>query len=97
MMKQRESFEQRMKEMEEEMTKASLGRYKAELESKQQQLKITKKYENQQRELRHCLSYLLGRVGVINMPDFLKEDLACSISEVQVESKELLKVLEEFD
>jgi hypothetical protein len=30
--KQRETFEKRMKEMEEEVTKLSIGRYKVELE-----------------------------------------------------------------
>jgi hypothetical protein len=30
--KQREAFEKRMKEMEEEVTKLSIGRYKVELE-----------------------------------------------------------------
>jgi hypothetical protein len=30
--KQREAFEKRMKEMEEELTKLSIGRYKVELE-----------------------------------------------------------------
>ena len=32
LVKQRDSFEQRMKEMEDEVTKASLNRYKTELE-----------------------------------------------------------------
>lgn len=83
--------------MEDEVTKVSLNRYKIELESKQKLLKVTKKYDDQLREMRHCLGYVLGRVGVTSLPDFLKEDLACSISEVRVESKEFLKTLQEFD
>ena len=43
--KQRESFEVRIKEMEEEITKLSIGRYKVELEQKQKFLKVSKKYD----------------------------------------------------
>ena len=44
--KQRESFEVRIKEMEEEITKLSIGRYKVELEQKQKFLKVSKKYDD---------------------------------------------------
>ena len=43
--KQRESFEVRIKEMEEEITKLSIGRYKVELEQKQKFLKVSKRYD----------------------------------------------------
>ena len=43
--KQRESYEQRMKEMEDEVTNASLTRYKQELDQKQKLLKMTKKLD----------------------------------------------------
>lgn len=47
--------------------------------------------------MRNCLGYLLGRVGVLSVPEFLRESMVASISEVQVESKEMLRVLEEFN
>eukprot|EP00347_Sterkiella_histriomuscorum_P018250 403346225 len=81
MILQRETFEKRMHEMEEEVTKVSLDRYKVELEQKQRFLKMTKKYDEQMRDMRHCLGYVFGRIGLQDVPDFLKEDLAASISE----------------
>lgn len=63
-----------MKEMEEEVTKSSLGRYKAELEAKQKFLKMTKKYDEQLRELRQSLGYVLQKGGVSDIPDFLKAE-----------------------
>lgn len=94
---QRDSFEVRMKEMEEEVTKVSLNRYKNELEQKQKFLKLTKKYDEQLREMRHCLGFVLAKVGINEFPEYLQEDLACSISEVRIQNKDLLKVLERFE
>lgn len=77
-----------MKEMEEEITKSSLTRYKLELEQKQKFLKNTKKYDQQLREMRSCLAYMFGKVGVSNYPEYLNEggrlDMANSISEVSI-------------
>jgi len=39
LLQQRESFEQRLKDMEEEVTKVSLNRYKSELDQKQKYLR----------------------------------------------------------
>lgn len=36
--------------------------------------------------MRHCLGYVFGRIGLQDLPDFLKEDLAASISEVRIEN-----------
>eukprot|EP00347_Sterkiella_histriomuscorum_P014634 403360130 len=97
MILQRETFEKRMHEMEEEVTKVSLDRYKVELEQKQRFLKMTKKYDEQMRDMRHCLGYVFGRIGLQDVPDFLKEDLAASISEVRIENKELVKAMSSFE
>eukprot|EP00347_Sterkiella_histriomuscorum_P011319 403372907 len=97
MILQRETFEKRMHEMEEEVTKVSLDRYKVELEQKQRFLKMTKKYDEQLRDMRHCLGYVFGRIGLQDVPDFLKEDLAASISEVRIENKELVKAMSSFE
>lgn len=47
--------------------------------------------------MRHSLGYIFGRVGLVELPSFLKEDLAASISEVRVENKELVTALSGFD
>lgn len=61
---QRESFEQRLKEMEEEVTKVSIGRYKIELEQKQKYLKTTQRYEEQLRDIRGFSSCVLRELGL---------------------------------
>lgn len=58
---------------------------------------MTKKYDEQLRDMRHCLGYVFNKMGVVDIPDFLKDDLATTISEVRIENKDLVKVLSDFD
>ena len=53
-----------MREMEEEVTKVQLGRYKSELEEKQKMLKWSKKYEGEVRDIRKCMGYIMGKIGM---------------------------------
>lgn len=82
--------------MEEEITKLSLGRYKVELEQKQKFLKVSKKYDEQMKELRTVIGYFIGRLGITNIPDYLKEESSQTISEINV-GKEFSKVIDEFN
>ncbi len=70
--------------MEDEVTKVSLNRYKNELEQKQKFLRLTKRYDEQLRDMRNCLGYVLAKVGINDFPEYLQEDLAQSISEVRI-------------
>ncbi len=58
---------------------------------------MTKKYEDQIRDVKSCLGYVLNRVGVSIIPESIREELTNSISEVRIESKEFTKTLQEFD
>jgi hypothetical protein len=64
LVKQRESFESRLKEMEDEVTKVSLSRYKVELDQKQRFLKSSQRYEEQLRDVRACLSCIVNFLGL---------------------------------
>ena len=68
------SFEERIREMEDEITKVSLNRYKNELDSKQRYLKTSQKYEGQIRDLRAFLALVLHLLEIdsVDIPDFLK-------------------------
>jgi septal ring factor EnvC (AmiA/AmiB activator) len=71
---QRTSFEERIREMEDEITKVSLNRYKNELDSKQRYLKTSQKYEVQIRDLRASLALVLHflEIDSLDIPEFLK-------------------------
>jgi hypothetical protein len=87
----------RMKEMEEEVTRVSLHRYKAELEQKQKFLKMTKRYDEQIRDLRLCLGYICERMAIQEIPDFLKDESPGSLSEIRLENKDLMRMLNGFE
>lgn len=40
---------------------------------------------------------MLNKVGVLDVPDFLKDELAATLSEVRIENRDIARVLEEFD
>jgi hypothetical protein len=42
------------------------------------------------------VGYIFGRIGIKNIPEYLKDELTNSISEVRV-GKEFTRALEEFD
>lgn len=75
LLQQRESFEQRLKDMEEEVTKVSLNRYKSEQDSKQKYLRSSQKFEEQLRDFRVCLALILNmlRISDEDIPQALKE------------------------
>jgi len=36
---------------------------------------MTKKYDEQLREMRHCLGYVFNKLGLAEIPEFLRDDL----------------------
>lgn len=82
--------------MEEEVTKLSLGRYKVELEQKQLFLKNSKKYDEQNKELKSVLGYVTGRLGVKNVPEYLQDEVQQTISELNV-GKDLQKLVDQIN
>ena len=83
--------------MEEEITKVSLNRYKNELEQKQKFLKMSKCFDEQIRDLRQCLGYICERMGIQDVPEFIKDDLPSSLSEIRMENKDLMRMLQNFE
>jgi hypothetical protein len=102
---QRTSFEERLKEMEEEVTKVSLSRYKVELDQKQRYLRVSQKYEETIRDLRVCLAIILEAVGVkqSEIPDILRKPQAGTDDTIEglrallTENKDLIKVVNAVD
>ena len=84
-------LQKKIKELEEQIMREKLDRYKNELNQKQQLLDQTKKYDRQLRDMRATLGFVFGSVGMKkgDVPGFLGEKLTADINEVKVSRNEL--------
>lgn len=47
--------------------------------------------------MRQCLGYVFARAGITEVPEYLQEDLAQSISEVRIQNKDMVRAMENYE